>query len=148
MCPIICLYVPCSVLVPLRFPHITMFGSSLPPVVSRRTDVLFLICLRIPGYLAGLIMLIFVVFSVLFCFVLFCLLFCSFCLSTSCVQCCQCLWIVHSLFPLRQKGVILWCDHISAETVMKLQTLARNEFAKWWRRTYRYRVKCPYVVLS
>ena len=46
-----------------------MFGSSLPSVVSRRTDVLFRICLRIPGYLAGLIMLIFVVFSVLFCFV-------------------------------------------------------------------------------
>ena len=29
-----------------------------------------------------------------------------------------------------------------------VQTLARNEFAKWRRRTYRYRVKCPYVVLS
>jgi hypothetical protein len=29
-----------------------------------------------------------------------------------------------------------------------LQTLARNEFTKWRRRTYRYRVRCPYVVLA
>ena len=28
----------------------------------------------------------------------------------------------------------------------KLQTLARNEFAKWRRRTYRYRVKCPLLL--
>jgi len=33
-CPIMCLYVPSSVLwCPLRFPHKTMFGSSLPPIV-------------------------------------------------------------------------------------------------------------------
>ena len=40
-CPIVCLYVPSSVLwCPLRFPHKTIFGSSLSPVVCSRANVL------------------------------------------------------------------------------------------------------------
>jgi hypothetical protein len=41
-CPIMCLYVLRSVVwYPLRFPHKTMFGSSLPLVVCSRAHVLF-----------------------------------------------------------------------------------------------------------
>ena len=41
-CPTMCLYVLRSVWsCPLRFPHKTMFVSSLPPVVCRRTHVIF-----------------------------------------------------------------------------------------------------------
>ena len=40
-CPITCLYVLGSMFwCPLRFPHKTLLGSSLPPVVYRRTHVL------------------------------------------------------------------------------------------------------------
>jgi hypothetical protein len=65
-------------------------SSSLPPVVSTRTHVLFTflgVCLRI-------------VVSNTYCVVFFVCLF----LSTSCVlytQCCQVLWIIHSWFPFR-----------------------------------------------
>ena len=41
-CPIMCIYVLCSLLwCPLRFPHKKVFDSSLPPVVCRRAHVLF-----------------------------------------------------------------------------------------------------------
>ena len=46
--PIMCLYVPSSVLwCPLRFPHKTMFGSSLPPIVYvqwRPTHIVLCFC--------------------------------------------------------------------------------------------------------
>jgi hypothetical protein len=45
-CPIMYLYVLRSVLwCPLRFPHKTMFGSSLPPVVCRKAiRLIYVIC--------------------------------------------------------------------------------------------------------
>ena len=43
-CPIMCLYLPSSMLwCPLRFSHNNMFSSSLPPVVCRRAHVLFML---------------------------------------------------------------------------------------------------------
>jgi len=68
----------------------TMFGSSLPPVVCRRTHVLFTL---------------FVFACVWWCptHIVLCVLFC---LSSSCVLCtlctmCQVLWIFHFWLPLR-----------------------------------------------
>jgi hypothetical protein len=93
-CPIMCLYVLSSVLWrPLRFPHKTLFGSSLPPVVCRRAYVFTsscLSCLRLFVFVCvyGSIQHIYsVVFLFLFFFVL-------------CSQYCQFLWIV-----------ILWLRH-------------------------------------
>ena len=74
----------------------TILSSSLPPVVSTRTHVLFTfigVCLCI-------------VVSNTYCVVFFVCLF----LSTSCVlytQCCQVLWIVHSWFPFRFSLMLL-----------------------------------------
>ena len=79
-----------------------MFGSSLPPVVCRRTHVLFTLCsvrLYLQLFVRGLV-------SYLGCL---CLFACSgvqyifscvvFCFSSSCVlctQCCQFLWVFYS----------------------------------------------------
>jgi hypothetical protein len=81
-CPIGCLYgLGSVVLCPLRSPHKTTFGWSLPRVVCRKAHVLFtlnvFVCVqRCPTH-------------IVLCFL--------FCLSSSCVscnQCCQFLWIV------------------------------------------------------
>ena len=45
-------------------------------------------------------------------------------------------------------GIFLHFRILLTDDCVCVQTLARNEFAKWRHRTYRYRVKCPYVVLS
>ena len=61
-----------------------------------------------PWFLVGSVLLIFLVFcvvflvgSVLLIFLVFCVVFCSFSYCVLCAQCCQFLWIVHSLLPLR-----------------------------------------------
>jgi hypothetical protein len=93
-CPIICLYVLSSVLWrPLRFPHKTLFGSSLPPVVCRRAYVFtssYLSCLRLFVFVCvyGSVQ---HIYCVLLLFLFFFVL---------CSQCCQFLWIV-----------ILWLRH-------------------------------------
>ena len=68
-----------------------MFSSSLSPVVSRRTHVIFTI---------------FVCVCVWWCptqIVLCCVLF----VSVLCVQCCQILWIAHSWLPDRFSLVLI-----------------------------------------
>jgi hypothetical protein len=83
-CPIMCLYSLSSVLWwPLRFPHKTIFGSYLPPVVCRRAHVLFTLFVFI-AY-SGVQHILCCVF-VLFFFVL-------------CTLCCQFLWIVYFWLP-------------------------------------------------
>jgi hypothetical protein len=75
-CTIMCLHVRCSMLwCPLRFPHKTMFCSSLPPVVCMRVHVLFTL------------------------FVFICIQWCPthivlWFFSVLCTLCCQFLWIV------------------------------------------------------
>ena len=99
---------------PQRFPHKTMFGSSLTPVVCRRADVSFMLFVLVFVYTD--------VQSILCCgfFFVLCLAYpilpvsldCSFLITPSvfsnvylscvlCTQCCQFLWNVHSWLPLR-----------------------------------------------
>jgi hypothetical protein len=62
-------------------------------------------------------------------------------LLLNCTDCWQSLWCRG--IPWYLPNSICTCMYYYS-----IQTLARNELAKWRRRTYRYRVKCPYVVLS
>jgi hypothetical protein len=77
-CPIMCIYVLGSVLwCPLRFPHKTMFGSSLTPVVCwGLMSYLRYLCLFACSGVQHISCCVFVLFF----FVL-------------CTLCCQCLWI-------------------------------------------------------
>jgi len=98
-----CLYILSSVLrCPLRFPHKTVFGLSIPPVVCRRARVLFMLfAFACVSYCPTHIVLHF---------------FYSFFVVVLCTQCCQFLWLVHSWLPLRfsltfiywWKKIIMW----------------------------------------
>ena len=103
-CHIMCLDVLSSLCCPLRCPHKTMFGSSLPPVVCRRADILFtlyaFVCL-------------FNVQHILWC--VFALFF--FVLSTLCYQF---LYIVHFWLPLRYSLTFIIYKSIVTFTRIKI----------------------------
>ena len=82
-CPIMCLYVLSSMLWRLlRFPHKTMFGLSLPPVVCRMAYLRYLCLFACKG-----------VKHILCCVFVFVLVFCTLCY--------QFFRIVHFWLPLR-----------------------------------------------
>ena len=86
----------------------TMFGSSLPPLVCRRTHVLF--TLFVFAY-SGVKHILWCAF-VLFFFVL-------------CTSCCQFLWIVHFWLPIRYSLTFI-CKNIFSIFLIKAENTCRT----------------------
>ena len=117
-CPVVCVYVLSSVLwCPLRFPHKTMFGSTLPPVVCRRAHVLlWFVCMF--AYIDVQHFAVAHLFSFLcfvFCFIVFVL--CRMCLGNDNLT-----WRV---------GVGLW---FFSKKIFWFPMLLKKIFWFWWRK--------------